>query len=205
MEQASSPYPVTIRGTLTEPLNRWLFLVKWLLIIPHLFVLMFLWIAAVVAWVISLFAILFTGRYPRSLFDFIVGVMRWSWRVGFYSYQALGTDKYPPFSLARMEEYPADLDIAYPEQLSRGLALVKWWLLALPHYLILAVLVGGVGYRFGGLQGILVLFVAIVNLFRGKYPRSLWDLVMGVNHWNYRVLGYSALTTDEYPPFRLGP
>ena len=80
-----SPYPVTIRGELTEPINRWLFLVKWLLIIPHLVVLVFLYIGLIVAWIISLFAILFTGRYPRGLFDFNVGVLRWSWRVGFYS------------------------------------------------------------------------------------------------------------------------
>jgi len=199
-----SPYPVTIRGELTEPINRWLFLVKWLLIIPHLVVLVFLYIGLMVAWVISVFAILFTGRYPRGLFDFNVGVLRWSWRVGFYSYQALGTDKYPPFSLAKKDDYPADLDVAYPEKLSQGLVLVKWWLLAIPHYLIVGVLQGGLGYRSGGLLAVLVLVAAVVNLFTGRYPKDIWELVIGINRWGYRVTGYAVLVTDQYPPFRLG-
>lgn len=194
-------YPVTIRGELTEPVSRWLFLVKWLLIIPHVIVLIFLWLGFAISWIITLVAILATGRYPRTLFDYNVGVLRWGWRVGFYSYQALGTDKYPPFTLEKRDDYPADLDVVYPEQLSRGLALVKWWLLAIPHYLILALLTGGIGYRFGGLQGILLLFAAIANLFTGKYPESLWNFIMGINRWQYRVAGYVSLMTDRYPPF----
>lgn len=199
-----APYPVTIRGELTEPINRWLFLVKWLLVIPHLVVLVFLYIGLIAAWVISVFAILFTGRYPRGLFEFNVGVLRWSWRVGFYSYQALGTDKYPPFSLAKNDDYPADLDVAYPEQLSKGLVLVKWWLLAIPHYIVVGVLQGGFSENPGGLLVILVLFAAVLNLFRGKYHKDIWELVIGINRWGYRVAGYALLMTDEYPPFRFG-
>lgn len=79
-------------------LNRWLPLVKWLLAIPHFIVLVFLWLAAIVAVIVAWFAILFTGRYPRGLFDFVVGVARWSIRVGAYAF-LLVTDQYPPFSL----------------------------------------------------------------------------------------------------------
>ena len=80
-------------------LNRWLPLVKWLLAIPHYFVLVFLWIAALFSIVLAWFAILFTGHYPRGLFDFVVGVLRWSNRVNAYAI-TLVTDQYPPFSLA---------------------------------------------------------------------------------------------------------
>ena len=135
--------PVTVRAHLDEPLSRWLWLVKWLLAIPHFIILIFLWIGFVVVTVIAFFAILFTARYPRGLFDFNVGVMRWTWRVGYYTYDALGTDRYPPFSLADDPDYPARLDVRYPQSLSRGLVLVKWWLLAIPHYVIVAFFVGG--------------------------------------------------------------
>jgi hypothetical protein len=133
--------------------------------------------------------------------------------VGFYATNAIGTDRYPPFTLGHAD-YPATLDVEYPERLSRGLVLVKWWLLALPHLLLLAVLTatwtfggddgGGPGLVFaGGLLGLLVLVAGVALLFTGRYPRGLFDLVVGLNRWLYRVVAYVALMTDRYPPFRL--
>lgn len=203
VSEGQPPYPFSLKGELTEPLSQWLWLVKWLLIIPHVIVLLFLWAAAVIVWIMSLVAILFTAKYPRSFFDFNVGVLRWTWRVGFYSYQALGTDKYPPFTL-EAGGYPADLEVAYPAMLTPGLALVKWWLLAIPHYIIIALFVGCGWLWWPGLTWVLVFFAAVALLFTGKYPRGIFDFIIGIDRWMYRVAAYSGLMTDRYPPFRLG-
>jgi hypothetical protein len=202
--------PLTLTGELDPKLSRWLWLVKMFLAIPHFIVLAVLLVAFLVTTVIAGFAILFTGRYPRSLFDFNVGVLRWSWRVGFYVYAALGTDKYPPFTLARTDN-PAELDVAYPERLSRGLVLVKW-LLAVPHIVIVALIVADLliypwasGSAVGGysILNLLVVIAGVFLLVAGRYPRSLFAFLMGINRWLYRVVIYVALMRDEYPPFRL--
>lgn len=244
------PYPLDIRGDYPEgDLSRALWLVKWLLAIPHIIILVFLFIAAIVVWVVAFFAVLITARYPRGLFDFTVGVMRWGWRVGFYAFSPVATDRYPPFSLQPDDDYPADLHVEYPERLSRAKALFKWWLLAFPHYLIIGIFVGSgsalqssittiatggevleYGQRFAdqaavglgweligtgtslipasisttlGLMGALVLIALVTLLFRGAYPRDMFEFLLGINRWVNRVYGYALLLYDDYPPFRL--
>jgi hypothetical protein len=207
-------YPLSVRARFDQP-SRWLWLVKWLLLIPHYIVLAFLSLAFVIVTLIAFFAILFTTRYPRGLFDFNVGVLRWSWRVSYYGYAALATDRYPPFTLADVPDYPARLEVDYPQQLNRWLPLVKW-LLAFPHYLLVGALVGsgyavvsGVGndrgftYSEPGLIGASVLIAAVALLFTARYPTGLYDLVVGINRWSYRLVTYVALMTDRYPPLRL--
>ena len=183
------PYPVSIEGELDPTLSRWLWLVKWLLAIPHYIILFFLGIAFFIMTIVTFFAM--------EIFDFNIGVLRWYWRVAYYSYSALGTDRYPPFSLER-RDYPANLEVEYPERLSRGLVLVKWWLLAIPQYLIISVFEGGWGgwmtmyndapnsqggwgFNSPGLIFLLVLFAAIALLFTGRYPGNIFNLLLGLN------------------------
>ena len=209
-EHAPTPYPARLDARLDNP-NRWLWLVKWVLVIPHLVVLALLWLAALVLTVGAGFAILFTGKYPRRVFDFNVGVMRWSWRVSYYAISGFGTDKYPPFSLQPDPAYPAEFNVDYPEHLSRGLVLVKWWLLALPQYLIVAFFAGGwgIGLHFpvggGGLIALLAIVAMAITMVKNEYPQGLFDFIMGLNRWCFRVLTYAVLIRDEYPPFRFDP
>jgi hypothetical protein len=126
--------------------------------------------------------------------------------VGFYAFGAIATDRYPPFSLERTD-YPCEIDVPYPDHLSRGLVLVKWWLLAIPHYAIVAAFLGGGWAASNGLAvgvlPVLVLVAGVVLLFTGRYPRDVFRLVVGINRWVLRVTAYAFLMRDEYPPFRL--
>ncbi len=209
--------PLALTGHLAHRHSRWLWLFKMFTAIPHFVVLFGLWIAFIVLTLIAGVAILFTGRYPRALFDLNVGILRWNWRVGFYGWAMIATDQYPPFTVARVG-YPAELEVAYPEKLSRGLVLVKW-LLAVPHLIIVGLIVGNImlypiaalndlggDVQFIGGYSMLNLLVVLAGFFllvTGTYPSSYFDFLMGINRWTHRVLVYVALMTDDYPPFRL--
>ena len=209
--------PLVLTGHLDGRLSRWLWLFKMITAIPHFIVLIALWATFIVLTLAAGVAVLITGRYPRPLFDLNVGILRWNWRVGFYSWAALGTDRYPPFALTGAD-YPASLEVAYPERLSRGLVLVKW-LLAVPHLIVVGLITADImlypiaalnelagDMRLAGGYSVLNLLVVIGGFFllvTGRYPASLFDFLMGVNRWLHRVILYVALMTDEYPPFRL--
>lgn len=195
-------YPVKIEGSLDEPLSRGLWLVKWLFAIPHFILLVLLWLGFVVSTFLAFWVLLFTGRYPRALFDYNVYVLRWTWRVSYYATSAIGTDRYPPFHGRPDATYPAQLDIEYPESQRRGLPLIGWWLAGIPQYAIAALLGGGMG-GMNNIIAILTIVAGLLLLFTARYPRELFDLVIGCNRYALRVTAYAAFMTREYPPFRL--
>ena len=163
------------------------------LAIPHYIVLCFIWIAAFFALVAAFFAILVTGRYPRGLFDFLAGTLRWTFRVVGFTY--LFTEAYPPFSLGEEPDYPIRVRVAYPEEgIARWRPLVHW-LLAIPHYIVLYFL--GIAAFFA----YLIVWFAIV--FTRSYPPALFNFLVGYHRWQVRYAAYFAWMTEEYPPFSL--
>lgn len=192
-EAMAATYPVTYDVEYPEECSRWLIFVKWLLAIPHFLILYALGILTNVITLIAFFAILFTKRYPRGLFDFWVNVNRWSTHVT--AYVGLMRDEYPPFSW-EPGKYPVEFDVVYPEQLNRWLPLIKW-LLVLPHYVVLLFL------YIGAFIAWIIAWFGI--LFTKRFPRGLFDYVVGVLRWQARVNAYTSLLRDEYPPFSLKP
>ncbi|MGV0811935.1 DUF4389 domain-containing protein [Mycolicibacterium boenickei] len=185
---------VRVRGAIDAPSRR-LWLVKWCaLAVPHYPILIGLYLVYPLLTLVAGVAILFTGRYPRPLFDFNVGVLRWSWRVMNYRFPMNSTDKYPPFTLAPRPDYPGDLEVDYPEQLNRWAVLVKW-LLGLPQVILC--------WAMEPLLQVLCVISAVRLLARGTISQGMFDLLMGIVRWRYRVAVYVSLMRDEYPPFRM--
>jgi len=204
-------YPVRVEARRDETLSRWLWLVKWLLLIPHYLCLLVLWTGLVVLTVVAYLAVLFAGRYPASIRAYNVGVLRWTWRVGYYGYQALGTDRYPPFTLADDPAHPARLHLDEERRPPRWLPLVAW-ILVVPHLMLLGALTNATWSSTNGdtrlavplsVVGAGLLIAGFALLFTGRYPAGLHDLLVGVARWNLRVAAYLTLLTPRYPPFRL--
>ena len=207
---AATANPVRLEGELAPDLSRGLWAVKWLLLIPHLIALGFLWLAFTVLTVVAFVRQLGGGPYPRRIFDFNLGVLRWTWRVNFYGYGVLGTDRYPPFTLEERPDYPARLEIDYPQDQLHGQQLLSAWLAGVPQYVIAGILGGSAGLAWSaehsmvtGLIGLLVIGAALTLVADGTYSRGLFDIVMGLNRWVIRAIAYGAVMTTAYPPFLL--
>ncbi len=194
MDIPAFPLQLDLEGP--DTIARWRPLVQWFLAIPQLFVLYVLSAVQGVVWLISFFAILFTGELPEGLFGFHVMTMRYQWRVASYVYFL--RESYPEFVFP-MEgtdpgTEPARLSIQPPQNLSRGMIFIKW-LLAIPHYFILLFL---------GIGAAVVIFIAFfVVIFTGAWPEGMRNYVIGVMRWSMRVNAYVYLLTDQYPPFTL--
>ncbi|HEX5956130.1 MAG TPA: DUF4389 domain-containing protein [Solirubrobacterales bacterium] len=187
---APGAYPVRLEAQRQDEYHRFLPLVKWLLAFPHYIVLIFLAIGLVFVKIVAFFAVLFTGRYPRGMYDFVAGVIRWSWRVTAYVY--LLRDEYPPFTLDEDPSYPATFEIDYPEHIDNWRPLVQW-LLAIPYLIVAGVLVAVAG---------IVAFIGIfVILFTKELPKGMFDLILIPYRWQVRGSAYAYFMVDRYPPF----
>ena len=187
--------PVRVRSDIDAPSRR-LWLVKWcVLAVPHYPILIGLYLLYPLVTIAAGIAILFTGRYPRPLFDFNVGVLRWSWRLMNYRFPMNSTDRYPPFTLASVPDYPADLEVDYPESLTNRAVLLQRWLLGLPQIILC--------WSLEPFLQTLCVVNAVWLLCIGTINLGMFDLLMGIVKWRYRVAVYVSLMRDEYPPFRM--
>lgn len=189
----SAPYAVATEFDRQDEYSRLLPLVKWLLVIPHWFVLAFIWIGAFFAVVAAWFMVLFTGKYPEGIHSFVTGTYRWTTRVTAYS--MLMTDRYPPFSFDPDDDYPARFDIAYTEDIARWRPLVHW-LLAIPYAIVASVLVW--------VAGIVTLIAFFAILFTKQFPEGLFDFNVVAYRWQNRAAGYALWMTEKYPPWEWG-
>jgi len=182
-------YPVRFDVEYPEKLSRLSTLARLVLAIPQLLVIYALGTVVGIVTFIAWFAILFTRRYPKGLFDLVVSFNRWMANV--YAYSALLRDEYPPFA-TDPGRYPVTYEVDYPEKLSRWLIFVKWYLVLL-HQIVLYFL------GFFALVSALIAWIAI--LITGRFPRGLFNYIVGVMRWYVRVTAYSSLMRDEFPPF----
>ena len=183
---STSHYPVPVDAVLEPQLSRWLWLVKWFLAIPHYVVLACLWMAFLVLSLFALVAIVVSGRYPRSIFEFNVGVLALELARGLLRLRRSRHRSVPAVLAGRPDPTTRRiLRSTTPEHLSRGLVLVKWWLLAIPHYLVLAFFLGGGWYVASGtandsvpalwgtgLIGLMVVIAAVVLLVHRSLPAA---------------------------------
>lgn len=194
MAALSSGYPVRFDVEYQEKHSRLLIFVRWILAIPHLLILYALGAVAGVCVFIAIFAILFTKKYPKGLFDFVVNITRWSANVT--AYIVMLRDEYPPFSFDA-GKYPVTLEVDYPPELGRFAPLYKW-LLVIPNIIVL-LFVAIVAY-------LLIIVAWFAILFTGSLPRGIHDFLVGMLRWSTRANAYASyLQTDVYPPFSMKP
>jgi hypothetical protein len=195
---APDGYPLRFDVEYPERLSRLLNNIpylKMILVIPHLIALLVMSILAGVINFFAWWAILFTGKYPRGLFDFYVNVLRWGLNVNVY--ETMMRDEYPAFSGEDGRYRAVTYTVDYPERLSRLLNNIPYLkvILLIPHFIVLIFL--AIGW-------LVVNFIAWwAILFTGTYPRGLFDYSVGVFRWSARVTAYAAMLTDDYPPFSL--
>ena len=183
-------YPVGVSADYAPEYSRFMPLIKWLLLIPHYVVLLFLGIGAMFVAFIAFFATLFTAKYPEGMWNYMVGVHRWALRV--MSYHLLITDQYPPFTLQETPEDTVRLKAEYPEHVARWRPFFAW-LIILP-YAIVAALIGYVAY----VCSFLAFFTII---FTKRIPEGLFNVIRIALNWQLRAGFYSYWMSVEYPSF----